>query len=49
MSLVDHKGRNLKIGKKVSSDFVYTSDKNDEWITDNELKNWLISNIDKHK
>jgi len=39
----------FKIGKKVSSDFVYTSDKNDKWMTDNELKIWLNNNMDLYK
>lgn len=31
----------IKDGKKVPEGFVYSSDNNTEWMTDNELKNWI--------
>lgn len=33
-------------GKKVESSFTYSSDKNEEWMTKEELNNWINSNID---
>jgi UDP-N-acetylglucosamine 4,6-dehydratase/5-epimerase len=37
----------IKNGKKVPSGFTYTSDNNDKWMSQAELKNWIIKNIDK--
>ena len=34
-------------GKKVPERFSYTSDNNSEWMTRDELKNWIIDNQDK--
>jgi len=34
----------IKDGKKVPENFVYSSDKNSEWMTKNELKKWIHSN-----
>ncbi len=34
----------IKNGKKVPEGFVYSSDKNSNWVTKNELKKWLSSN-----
>ena len=31
----------IKGGEKVSKDFVYTSDKNQDWLRNESLKNWL--------
>ncbi|MBR9905880.1 MAG: polysaccharide biosynthesis protein, partial [Gammaproteobacteria bacterium] len=31
----------IKDGKKVPEGFVYSSDNNTEWMTDNELKSWI--------
>ena len=39
----DDKSR-IKAGKKVQSDFIYSSDLNDEWMTENELRDWLTDN-----
>ncbi len=35
----------IKDGKKVSSDFIYSSDNNQEWMTVDELKSWIKNNI----
>jgi UDP-N-acetylglucosamine 4,6-dehydratase len=35
----------IKDGKKVSSDFNYSSDNNQEWMTVDELKSWIKNNI----
>ncbi|MEO9599254.1 UDP-N-acetylglucosamine 4,6-dehydratase (inverting) [Parasphingorhabdus sp.] len=37
----------IKDGKKVDPDFVYSSEKNDEWMADDELSRWLDSNSEK--
>ena len=37
----------VKDGKKVPDSFVYTSDKNSNWMTDEELLTWLSQNIEK--
>ncbi len=34
----------IKNGKKVPKGFVYSSENNSEWLTKDELKNWLSSN-----
>ncbi len=34
----------IKDGKKVPENFVYSSDKNSEWMTKNELMKWIHSN-----
>jgi len=34
----------IKKGKKVSKDFIYSSEKNDVWMTDKHLSKWLIDN-----
>ena len=33
-------------GNKVESSFTYSSDKNEEWMSKEELNNWINSNID---
>jgi len=37
----------IKNGKKVSADFQYTSDNNDEWMTSTQLKAWIDQNYEK--
>jgi len=37
----------IKEGRKVSPDFVYSSDNNSQWMTDLELRSWIEKNIDK--
>jgi UDP-N-acetylglucosamine 4,6-dehydratase (inverting) len=37
----------IKEGKKVSPEFTYNSETNDEWMTQNDLKVWLKANSDK--
>jgi UDP-N-acetylglucosamine 4,6-dehydratase len=37
----------IKAGRKVSSDFQYTSDRNDEWMTLDRLRRWIDENRDK--
>ncbi len=34
-------------GKKVDSNFIYSSDKNEEWMEIETLKDWIKANIDK--
>jgi FlaA1/EpsC-like NDP-sugar epimerase len=36
----------IKNGKKVSKDFIYSSDKNKDWMTRSDLKKWLYKNSD---
>ncbi|MDA7562974.1 UDP-N-acetylglucosamine 4,6-dehydratase (inverting) [Gammaproteobacteria bacterium] len=35
----------IKDGKKVSEDFTYTSDNNDQWMTNDFLSNWIKENM----
>jgi UDP-N-acetylglucosamine 4,6-dehydratase len=35
----------IKNGKKVPSDFIYSSNTNNEWMTVEELNSWIINNI----
>jgi UDP-N-acetylglucosamine 4,6-dehydratase/5-epimerase len=37
----------IKTGKKVSSDFIYNSETNDEWMSSEELSAWLEINKEK--
>lgn len=37
----------IKNGKKVPEGFVYSSDKNSVWMSDEELKKWIQNNVDK--
>ena len=37
----------IKNGKRVPEGFIYSSDNNEEWMTDEQLKNWLDSNYEK--
>jgi UDP-N-acetylglucosamine 4,6-dehydratase (inverting) len=37
----------IKDGRKVASDFAYTSDRNSEWMDRETLSSWIASNIDK--
>jgi hypothetical protein len=37
----------IKNGKKVSEGFIYSSDNNQDWMTGDELQNWIIRNHDK--
>jgi UDP-N-acetylglucosamine 4,6-dehydratase len=37
----------IKGGKKVSDDFIYTSDNNTEWMSVMELREWIDQNISK--
>ncbi|MGP4789298.1 UDP-N-acetylglucosamine 4,6-dehydratase (inverting) [Psychrobacter sp. 1Y11] len=39
--------KRIKDGKKVSQGFVYTSDSNPEWMTDDELQGWMEINREK--
>jgi UDP-N-acetylglucosamine 4,6-dehydratase (inverting) len=39
--------RRIKDGKRVSEDFTYSSDNNKEWMTINELREWITSNKGK--
>tara|TARA_B100000767_G_scaffold193403_1_gene180527 strand:- start:11787 stop:12776 length:990 start_codon:yes stop_codon:yes gene_type:complete len=34
----------IKGGKKVDEDFIYSSDNNDEWMSEDDLMNWLKNN-----
>ena len=34
----------IKEGKKVSEDFIYSSDNNSEWMTKSELRTWINLN-----
>ena len=36
----------IKDGKKVPDGFTYDSENNDEWMTKDQLKEWLDANID---
>ena len=33
--------KRIKSGVKVNEDFIYTSDKNEDWLRDKNLKKWL--------
>ena len=37
----------IKNGRKVGRSFLYSSDKNTEWMTNKNLNNWIIKNRDK--
>jgi len=37
----------IKNGKKVSSNFLYSSDNNKDWMTEEELQSWIAKNINK--
>ncbi len=37
----------IKKGKKVSEDFIYDSETNDHWMTDEELSSWINDNSEK--
>jgi FlaA1/EpsC-like NDP-sugar epimerase len=37
----------IKNGKKVPEGFIYTSDSNNEWITEAQLQAWIVANHDK--
>ena len=37
----------IKDGKKVSSDFIYSSDNNSEWMREDDLKVWVNKNMHK--
>jgi len=39
-----HSPERIKDGKRVSTDFVYSSDQNSEWMNNKDLENWLESN-----
>ena len=36
----------IKGGKKVPEGFTYSSDNNSDWMTENDFKLWLTSNIE---
>ncbi|NNJ73051.1 MAG: UDP-N-acetylglucosamine 4,6-dehydratase (inverting) [Enterobacterales bacterium] len=40
----DQDSNRIKDGVKVAEDFVYSSDNNSDWMTPDELRNWLDSN-----
>lgn len=37
----------IKEGKKVAPDFAYTSENNAEWMTQDDLSNWIEANAEK--
>ena len=37
--------KRIKNGKKVNEDFFYSSNTNDLWMTNKELKNWIENNF----
>ena len=39
--------KRIKEGKKVREDFIYDSGSNEDWMTSEELLNWLEKNKDK--
>tara|TARA_B100000900_G_C20502602_1_gene684423 strand:+ start:156 stop:1145 length:990 start_codon:yes stop_codon:yes gene_type:complete len=39
--------KRIKNGKKVSDNFVYSSNNNNKWMTQKELKTWIKSNLEK--
>jgi UDP-N-acetylglucosamine 4,6-dehydratase (inverting) len=39
--------RRIKDGKKVSDDFIYSSDSNPKWISIENLQSWIRSHLDK--
>jgi UDP-N-acetylglucosamine 4,6-dehydratase (inverting) len=39
--------KRIKTGKKVPEGFVYASDNNPEWMTDNQLQSWITANKEK--
>ncbi len=39
--------KRIKDGRKVPEGFVYASDNNSEWMSDEELQKWLDNNIDR--
>ncbi|GGX60270.1 UDP-N-acetylglucosamine 4,6-dehydratase (inverting) [Saccharospirillum salsuginis] len=43
----DKDANRIKDGKKVSDGFIYSSDTNTEWMTDEELQKWIDANRDK--
>ena len=36
----------IKDGKKVQEGFTYSSDKNTDWMTKNEMQKWIDSNLE---
>jgi len=43
----DKDANRIKDGKKVSEGFIYSSDNNQEWMTDEQLQSWLNSNYEQ--
>jgi FlaA1/EpsC-like NDP-sugar epimerase len=39
--------KRIKNGRKVKDDFIYASDNNEEWMSEEELASWISSNIEK--
>jgi len=39
--------KRIKNGKKVSSEFIYNSETNDDWMSIKDLQSWLVKNKDK--
>lgn len=39
--------KRIKDGKKVEEGFIYSSDNNSEWMTDQELQHWIASNYNE--
>jgi UDP-N-acetylglucosamine 4,6-dehydratase len=37
----------IKNGKKVNNDFIYSSDRNKDWMTVSALNNWIKKNYDQ--
>ena len=42
----ENDNKRIKKGKRVPEGFVYSSDKNTEWMTKSELKDWIFQNKD---
>tara|TARA_R100001129_G_scaffold179391_1_gene156152 strand:+ start:2624 stop:3622 length:999 start_codon:yes stop_codon:yes gene_type:complete len=43
----DKDANRIKNGKKVAEGFIYSSDNNQEWMSDEQLKNWLNNNYEQ--
>jgi len=43
----DKDANRIKDGKKVAEGFCYTSDNNNEWMSDSELSSWIDLNREK--
>ena len=43
----DKDPKRIKNGRRVKENFVYSSDNNDDWMSEKELSDWLDKNLDK--